>query len=230
MTENESVIAGGKTAYGVDVQGDTVVVVRGERSRAGVKHSSVAGGADSLDAAVREGAVVAAGLSSAGSFTRWLEAPFAGTRKTRKVLPTLLDIELPFALEDCIYSFLGLERTLAGKTRALAVVARRGDVEAKLRSLNELGVDPVLLDQEGLALWTQSLAEKPLPPGSSDRARVVVYLGVNRSCVAIGKGGAYLCSHGLTSAEPAHISRILRAKTDAGQDQGVDIEWFWTGR
>ena len=169
-------------------------------------------------------------LSSRQSFTRWIEAPFASVRKASRVFLTLLDIQLPFALEDCLCFFLATSRTSEQRVEALAVASRRQDAEAGLKDYRRVGLDPVVLDQEGLALWTQALREAPA--GQGDEAlRVVIYLGDSRSSLAIGRGKRLLATHGLAGQDAEQIGRFLRAQmaTGSGAEDAARVEWIWTG-
>ncbi|MCX6997673.1 MAG: hypothetical protein NTV49_11445 [Kiritimatiellaeota bacterium] len=99
------------------------------------------------------------------------------------MLPSLLDVQLPFPLETCLYQFPVVRADAAGRIRALAVAARRTEIAAQLDRCRALDLDPVVLDHEGLALWTQSLVEIPLAPPA---LRVVAYLGAFRTALAVG--------------------------------------------
>lgn len=182
------------------------------------------------------------------SVARWLQAPLASIAKARKVLPTLLDIQLPFPLEDCVHQFLGVARVGPEQVEGLAVAARYSDIRARLAKLNALGFDPVILDHEGLALWTQSLRERP---AQQDGHRVVALLGEDRSTVVVGHmsagspAGRFVGAHSIRppafaveGAGPSgpHLDRetwatrvrqILQAQwPDPAQQR---IEWAWTG-
>ncbi len=128
------------------------------------------------------------------SLTVWLDAPFEAWSKTRRVLPALLDAQLPFALEDCRYSFAAARRVADGKTQVLALAARVKVVETQLERYRAAGWDPVFLDHAGLALWTQSLLEIPALP---DEARVLMYLQPDRLTVVTGRGGDFQQAHAL---------------------------------
>ena len=212
------------SCYGVDFQGDRLVVVCGHRRRGRVTVAEAPLPAGLGELGADGGAVVASCLSVRESVTRLLEAPFASVQKATRVLPTLLDIQLPFALEDCVSSFLDLRRTPGNKVTALAVVARREDVERRLAVLRERGVDPVLLDQEGLALWSQSLRESPCAAGDEDKGRVVVALSADHAAVAAGRGSEFMVAHRV-GPDADQVARVLRA---ALREPG-EVRWFWTG-
>jgi len=215
--------AWGDVAYGVDMQGDRPLLVRATRSRGRLSFESCEPG--DADASDRSGGrpALAAALAPRRSLTQWLEAPYASPAKARKVLPTLLDIQLPFALEDCIHEVLTLEKTGTGTSRALAVVARTTDVARRLHQLRGAGFDPSTLDHEGLALWTASLREAPC---ERDTPRVIIYFGQDRTTMVIGRGDAYMNTHGLRTPDASHIQRLLRSAIGGDMDS---VQWYWVG-
>lgn len=149
-------------------------------------------------------------LAVSDSLTVWLDAPFASWSKTRRVLPALLDAQLPFALEECRYSFVAARPALDGKVQVLALAARAGIVEAQLDRYRAAGWDPVFLDHAGLALWTQSLLETPPAPGE---ARVLVYVQPGMLTVVTGRGGDFQQAH--TLALPAELAGAGGGRMDA---------------
>ena len=215
-----------KSCLGVDFQDGCLVVVRGERTRRGIRYSPVSPSDPSWKEALEDGTPVVACMSVRESLSQWIETPFSSLSKAAKVLPTLLDIELPFALEDCAYCFLGLRKN-AGVVgaRALGVAARRENVDRRLEVLQSEGIDPLVLDHEGLALWTQSIRETPPGEGNASN-RVIVSLGVGGITLVIGRDGEYVGAHGAQSGDAGEIGRLLRAGVGDG-DGGT--AWFWTG-
>lgn len=152
---------------------------------------------------------VAACLRQRESFVRWIEAPLASPRKALRVFPSLLDVQLPFSIEDCAFQFVDARPAPGGRaSRGLAVGARIADVDRRLQTFPpELG-SPHLLDQESLALWTQSLAETPAR--TPDRPRAVIYESNDRITAVIGRGNELLGAHTWRAFDPDPISRALR--------------------
>lgn len=225
MKDTDGVLQWAGSCYGVDLQGDDAVVVRAARSRGRVTTVRIPSDDPAFREKIGRGAACVGCLSSRESFARWVEVPLPASKKARKVLPSVLDIELPFSLETCVYEFFGIEQTARGTTRALAVVARLADVEKKVEACRRAGIDPVVLDQEGLAIWTQGLHEAPLSSaGGPGVTRVIVYLGGDRTCVAIGHGEAFVSAHGLGRADGVSLIRLL--KTCQLPDT---VQWAWAG-
>lgn len=229
MTSTKAALNGFKSCCGVDLQSTPPVFVKAERSRGGVTCTPVPSAGD----------LPAVGaLSPAESLTCLLDAPFASFRKAEKVFPTLLDVQIPFPLEECVYAFLdpgSAAPTLEPRARALAVAARLADVEKKVESFKTVNLDPLALDHEGLALWTQSLREKPPVTAPVSRPRIVVCLREDRWILALGLGDRYISSHVLRAGDTAQVSRILKARLQAEPTPGEPppkpsaIQWAWTG-
>ncbi|MGQ9661902.1 MAG: hypothetical protein ACUVWX_06120 [Kiritimatiellia bacterium] len=226
----------GRTCYAVDAFGSRVVVVRGERRGGRIRYAEAEIG-EVIDRAPGRRRVipVVAALSPRESFTRWLATPFVAPRKAIKVTPTLLDIQLPFALEDCVHTILHLERSAERTIHVLAAGARLTDIRTRIQFLQRLGVDPVILDQEGVALWTQSLEEMPPEPQRGECLRVVVFLTLERSVVAVGCGSRFENAYMFSELDGQQLRRILlahRRQTAPSPETSPPLEsvcWFWAG-
>ncbi len=250
-----------KTCYGVDLSAGRVVVVKSTLQHRNLESTvewDAAADENSADfkaltgrlqREMDEGQCLVAGVMPVHElFTRWLQTPLSSTDKARKVLPSLLDIQLPFPLENCAYFFPQFRRS-GNMVDALAVAARREDVQRRISTYRQAGLDPALLDHEGLALWTQSLRELPL---ERDAFRVVAYLGTDRCSLALGRShgeGEFLSAHSLRlgtrdfampDKAPAslpesdsvkhfalRIQHILRAQFIEGPPPSM--QWIWTG-
>lgn len=238
-----------RAAYGVDLGRHRLVLVRAERGgnvttlwngapeAARVKAASI-----EIAAAVDSGrALLAAALPATEGFARWLETPLAAADKAQAVLPALLDVQLPFPLETCLYTFSGLHAGTDKNFRAFACAARHTDVEARLAQHRILDLDPALLTHEGLVLWRQARAEIPL---TSKTLRVVAYLGDGRTTLAVGSGAGgdgLISLHGVRLGAddfpgpnaPAirqwanRVNQLLRALPVPAS--GEAIQWLWCG-
>ena len=172
--------ARGQVACGVDLDGGVATAVEARRRRGGLQVVR-------LERAPEERVPVAACIPVPSGFVRRLSAPLGSVEKALRVLPSLLDIELPFPLESCQYDFLGPARGTGGDVEALAVAVRTEDLVAHLERLREAGYDPVRVEHEAVALWRASLDEAPF---ARDQRRLLIHLGRGRtSAVAGGIGG-----------------------------------------
>ncbi len=231
-----------RICYGVTGSGPNPVIVRARRGAGGRVRQAVVTSANAaawrhwlLDSAQPDAAVVGC-VTVQESLTLWLQAPFASISKAAKVLPSLLDVQLPFPLESCHYRFVDIRRMPDGTTHALAVAARVENIRARLEICRAQRWNPVLLDHEGLALWTQSREECPLPP---DARRIVLHADLDHVSLVIGQGDRYGNAHSVQAVLPAagsdsqavvaglvgRLQRILRAEI-----QGTaPIHWMACG-
>ena len=179
------------------------------------------------------GAITSAAISACSSFSRWLDTPFPSRSKALKVLPSLLDVQLPFPLEQCQYRFAKLGSGPNGTVRALALASRRNDLTARLATVSTLGIDPVVVDHEGLALWNLAASSSRLTP------QAIMYLSPDRTTLVIGDGEEFRSAHGfrmgtntiLGDATSFHqwitrIQHVLRSRLCVDQQA---IPWLWVG-
>jgi hypothetical protein len=178
---------GGRAWVGVDLADDQAIACRATRKRGGVTFTPAAQTPDARTPVI-------AALPAHTAFLRRLRAPFASVAKAEKVWPSLLDIELPFPLDAAIFTFLRPVRTDDGQVETIAVAARREDVAAWHERLQRADCAVWRLDHEGLALWSFSATETPLP---RDTHRMVCYVGPDRTALAWGRGSDVLAASGL---------------------------------
>lgn len=198
---------------------------------------------DALEAVRKSDRTVLCGALPPGrAMAVWLRTPLRSPAKAVRVLPTLLDVAMPFALEDCLYGFSPLVRALDDETvpatagndgpclAALAVAARRDDVIARLARYADHGWDPHVLDQEGLALWTE--AQRSVPATDAAGVRVVVWVRENEMVIALGTGTRFWSAHHLTDMSGDVLVRTIRVQLDAvagGRYSRAPLTWLWGG-
>ena len=237
-----------KMAYGVDLSSRSVTVVQVSRSRKGFETRVVLTAPDAgegLPAEIRENlaglrATLVGGMAPHESFTRWLQTPLKSLKKAARVMPSLLDIQLPFPLEECVYHFIDFRKSAEGQVDALAVAARTQDVTVCLERYGKAGLDPAILDHEGLALWDRSVAE--IMPERNAK-RVVACLGVDHCTLAVGSGRTFAAAHGMRvgmdallapdAGEAAQRPFVQRAqqvlRSQFADDPDQPVQWIWTG-
>lgn len=194
--------AGTRAAFGVDEHRGQLIVVRATRR----------GRAAAFDAASTQApsdGLVSVALPQHDSFLKWITAPLASARKAGRVFGALLDVQLPFSVEDCQTALVQIRPTPDGTgTRGLMAGARHEAIARRLDEGKALGVAPHILDHEGLALWSQGLAEFPADPAG---LRVLVYLKAERATVVVGQGDQVLGAHGLRQTQADQIIRLVRS-------------------
>lgn len=238
------------TCYGFDLSASRMVIVKATRRRGGqgaecslvCDQSPAAAPPDVLNRirseAAKGQAVTAACMPSSESFARWLQTPLASRTKARKVAPSLLDIQLPFPLEECAHDLVRFRMSDDGKYDALAVAARTEDIAARLELFQRTGIEPMRLDHEALALWAQGLREIPV---ERNILRIVAFIGNGHSTLVFGRGAEFLSAHtiraGTAELESAHseparrfamrAQQLLRAQIPEPGAQAM--QWIWTG-
>lgn len=240
----------GRTCYGVALAGSAIRIVRARRLASGRLRQSVIQPASAaapnalawqqwlLDKQQPTNLVAGCVLAQE-SLALWLQTPLTSLAKAKQVLPALLDVQLPFPLENCYYCCAEWRRTAAGTLRALAIVARRENLKARLMAYAEQGLQPAWLDHEGLALWSQSCHEHPL---AADVYRVILCLELDHLALVVGRGDCFQNAHGLlinltnlieASPERAgdlagligRIQRIMRAELP----ESLPVHWMLGG-
>ena len=217
-----------KVCYGIDLSSSESVVVRAEKKRGKVSWNRAEINNTTLAKAVGDQAVSAVCLSARDSLTRRLEAPFSSRSKALRVFPTLLDIQLPFSIEDCQYNFFDYRKTDSGTMEALAVAATKENINSKIVSVKEIGFDTEIIDIEGLATWSQILKETSLQDSGyeNDLMRAVLILNGDLSSLTIGRGEYFLNSYGLRSTDVKRVIRQVKAHLLKSDEK---VLWFIAG-
>lgn len=211
-----------QAAFGVVENGNTPIIVKATSRGRTLTFSKAALGELTPPPS---GTVVAAPLLHRESFTRWLTAPIASPRKAATVFPSLLDIQLPFSIEDCQITLVEKHPTPdRSGTRGLVAGARNADIEKRLAALSAIGVNPHVLDQEAIALWSHALVE--YPPPDMTLARIVLYLAADRVTLAAGQGGEFIGAHTMRQIDADQIHRVMKSYFPSKPDS---IQWLWSG-
>lgn len=169
---------------GIDLAGSRVIAVEAMGER---RVRALATPAEST-------APAAVALPAHSGFIRRLTAPFSSIEKALRVLPSMLDIELPFPLETCAYAFLQPRRAAGGGVSALAVAARTDDVAALLERCRAHGFDPVVVEHEAVAAWRIWGTTHPL---AREQTRLIAYLGADRTTLVYGDADGLAAATGL---------------------------------
>ncbi len=229
-------------------------MVRAERSGRKISFENIKFDCKEIETAVACGAAIAVGMPVGQTIATRISAPFKSESKARRIFPTLLDIQLPFPLEDCLYNFtetipeIGVsphitssaenDKSSASKNNAittLAIAARKTDIERRLSELANKGIDPHVLDYEGIALWTQFLHEysdNKYIKNNHESFNILTFLRGEEGILVVGRGTYFLNAHKFKTAEPATLDRYLQTtfnKLEYSNKKSPDINWFWAG-
>ena len=192
------------TSHGVDLDGNTPIIVEAFTRNGRIAYRKV-----SSDNSTRK-TIVASCMLQRESFTRWITIPLAAPRKAIRVVSTLLDIQLPFALDKCEYSVVLVVGNRDSKsTSALVAGARHSEIASRLHLLSAAGFSPHVMDQEGIALWSQLIEEEPQVTSANVTA-VLFFFASNRTTISIGQNGRFVAAHSVNSPDVSMLQRILR--------------------
>ncbi|HMO51681.1 MAG TPA: hypothetical protein PKE26_10635 [Kiritimatiellia bacterium] len=199
------------TAYGIEVTGGRVTVAR-SRYRKGAWITDIP--ARRLDPANdpawtalaaeinREQqqltAVVGVAASAQDSVVRVVEAPFADRKKAEAVLPSLLDVQLPFPLEQCRHGFVFPQPVPGRNVRAVALAMPQDRLPRIIEECRAvLGIDPDAVIPEAAALWHYQQVHLP---AASSRPRIWLHLGLDRMTGLVTEGGVPVQAFGARGA------------------------------
>ncbi len=142
------------------------------------------------------------------TFCRRINSPFKSERKTSRIIDSLLDVELPFAVEQCVTTTV--ENRPENGPDVMVTGCKKNDLTAFLNAFGN--GDPLIIDHQGLALWTGSLHE--IPPRAENTTRLVIWLDAENACVAVGQGTFFIDAHPLRGNPVEAFNRLLRHYAD----------------
>lgn len=109
-----------------------------------------------------------------------LHPPPIPPAKQRKILPGLLDVQIPFPITDCAAAFVDVDGG------CLAYAVRKTDLREQLEALSACGCDPVRVVPAAHAAWALATAEHP--PQRPDTPRAVFIAGTTQTLLLTGRG------------------------------------------
>ena len=216
--------------YGIECAGERMLVVRWRGGRAEIIGDAVALRPQLERDLVAGRARLAAAVGAHESVLRRLVVPLASAEKARRVLPSQLDVDLPFPLESCVYDFPLVEAGAGDQIEALAVAVRRTEWDGALQRCMAALVEPTDLDHEALAIWEQGLLEQP---ESTAGLHAVLYVAQDHVTLALGRGDRLLAAPALRRGDeplPALLARFtptLRALLEGAADTAYP--WLLAG-
>lgn len=152
----------------------------------------------------------------------WLALPMASRAKSRRVLPALLDLKLPFPLDECTYTFVPARAT--DSRDVLAMAARSRDLQETLVALGRLNLDAERLLPPAKVLWDQAQRELPARAAA---ARALILMGDRQDLLVLGRGGRYEATCVSSHDDPSRIALAVRSLL--GTDATPDLEWWFAG-
>lgn len=154
-----------------------------------------------------KGWALAVAMSPRAALLRRIESPFTSPGKTRRVLPSLLDVQMPFSLEECSVAFTHMDARADGKRTTVASAARIDDLRKCMDSLKANNIDPMFVDVEGVALWEESARENGR--GTVGERVAVLKAEDGESVLVLGTGSQLISAHAISSFDSASLKRLL---------------------
>ena len=211
------------TAFGIDLTSTPPVIVRAERKGRSLRYDP-ASSDDLLTSGTERGNVVTvAGLGPTACMTRWITTPLENRSKAMRVFPALLDIQLPFPLEQCRFEFVRISPDVVGGTRALSILARDSNIDELLTSLKDEAFSPMVLDVNALALWSEAIESFPDP--LSQEPVAIAHATDQGLTLVLGYRGEYHSAYSLPGMEASALRRVI----DALGQNDTDIQWVTSG-
>lgn len=143
----------------------------------------------------------AAALPAHAGLVVRLNSPALPAAKRWRVLPALLDLQLPFPIDQCASAFVDTPAQTVG----LAV--RHEDLRAALDALASQDMNPERMVPLGWVLWTQAARECPAP--DEDQRRAILWTAGDRIAVITGKGTVFGSMATVPSRNPDALRRTL---------------------
>ena len=216
------------TCLGIDLQAGTLTVVCGQRNWGRTMRYQTVAVDHPLDHAVALG--LSASTWSAGclrpfeALTLRLASPLTDPDKAAKILPSLLDVQLPFPIETCAWQSVDLRRKPDRTLEALIVATQTVTLQQRMEQYQQAGCDPAFMDHEALALWTQSI--ETLPP-ETDRVRILLALFSDHTSVIVGQGAQFRNAQSFRSAlVPAPSDASPNSEQETAQGLAERIRRF----
>lgn len=212
-----------RETLGIDGISDPPIIMHTRRIRGRLRHTT-------LERLPEGSSIPTIGcMANTESVVRRLEAPYSASGKARRVFPALLDLRLPFPETECERVFLDMHPASGGGQETLAVAARRSAIRSRLAAYAAIGSDPLAIDQEGLAIWTQSMLEhEPATDPQAETVQVVIFLRSSHATLCIGRNARLLSTGNLSENIVPDMDRRLKA-LDVATEHPLDVRWAGSG-
>lgn len=226
-------------AYAVSPLSEPCLLARAHRRRAQIQVSVEAGVSASPED--RESAFASARLDveqgnglwaafqpATSALLRRIRTPMHARNKAEEVLPSLLDVQLPFPLDECVYRVVSWTRDPSGTWSALVAAVRHQDLERSLEACSaEVSMQPHLLIHE--ALVYESARECGLPLREQGGHLILVHQPSYLLGVWFLNGQIQGAVHLRTSDDAPPVQRLMdRIHRQFGKPPST-WAWSWVG-
>ncbi len=190
--------------------------------RRGEKSSYVTEPFDSLTRRyLLKGRSVAAAAHPRHSLLCLIKRPELPEAKIRRVIPSLLDPHLPFAIEEGYISFT-ISSPFIPPDTVICSATTGGNIDKRLRDLSSGGIDPEYLINPGLALWREFIIRTGLNAGET----VLLHTTPVCDILILGRGRTFLASHPCRHQDAGMIKRTISSVFNTPPDS---LFWALSG-
>lgn len=167
------------------------------------------------------GVRVAAALEPRQTIEAILGAPTLSTRKTERVIPTLLERSLPFALEEASVSFHQKRSNDPGGGTILCAAARKRDIAQRLKALHARRIDAESLFPAGAAIfeYLASIGTLPAAPAA------ILYANDASGLLLLTEKAQLLAVHPCRPDDPKALLRMIASQFP----EPALVQWAVTG-
>lgn len=138
---------------------------------------------------------------------RVLTPPALGHRRINRLLPGMLDLALPFSVEQCETRFTLFREPLSGTQKALALAVRHADIDAHLSGLQKRGLNPQLLLPEPWVIWRH--AQRIWPEADASALKCIRLRHAHDHTLIVGRGANLLATATAPGNAAAGLFRLL---------------------
>lgn len=154
-----------------------------------------------LKRALSDGSACSAPVNLQEALMLRLNTPPLPEDKILRILPSLLDVQLPFPASECSYVFMQTP------PHCIAHAVRNSDLENLISSLASLQCNPVRIVPPAVVVWAKAIEE--FPPKNSEEPRAVLIANRDYTLMLTGTG-QNLSGQSVFKTSPEEPPRRLR--------------------
>ena len=138
-------------------------------------------------------AALAIAAPAEATFIRTVQTPISSPRKVARIWKSLLDLDLPFPVEQAAAYAAPPRQMEEGGLSVLTAAIRAEALHVLLDETEAAGISVTHVDAMAPALY--DVLTQALPPARADAERAIVWIGDSSVVVARGRGAEFLRAH-----------------------------------
>jgi type II secretory pathway component PulL len=165
--------------YGIAIYGEEVRISKISHEKVEHHNTALTDAADFFKKVLREeNAIVSSALPIKDTLLLNFNIPLSSKKKALQVLPSMLDVQLPFPLEDCLYKVVSSRKLMDNTLSFTTIIVRRKIMERHLAFLQENGVVVDHLDSEATVLFEEGSLVFP-------KSKKIVVINMERESISV---------------------------------------------